>query len=375
LLNDVDPPRVRLPVSGRNVRSVRRNAIVPVPDIAFVGQQLCLFQGFLANTDQQRDALSNAIDLWDCIPRYSISRIRMNSLRTKEGFLEVLEIPFNFRQRQLTALIYPARIRDAAGRRISFYPSAREELIEHALRKLAAEQQAGFFDDKDYRSGVRFSLHRLRRELEQQGHSLRYDELVEGLSILSLSSLEIIAKKDDVEEGFARSTYLSALAGVTRHDCKANRKARWLAQFHPLVTRSIDHVAYRQFNYQRLMRCRSQVARWLLFQLVLKYTQASMIDGFNMQYSTIKRDSALLDGYGRVRDAIAALDDAWAELKMVGALLSVDKRESRGSRKKLEDVTYIIKASRDFGKEQKAANRRYHNVHRGCIASPKIPEQ
>ncbi|MDD3326592.1 MAG: hypothetical protein PHW25_05835 [Zoogloea sp.] len=331
---------------------------------------MSLFQTFLANTDQQRETLSNACDLWDCIPRYAVSRARMNSMRTPEGFLEVLEVPFHYRQRQLTALIYPARVRGADGRRVSYYPSAREELIEHALRKLATEQQAGFFDRPDYRSGVRFSLYRLRRELEQQGHSLRYDELVEGLDILSLSAIEIVAKGADGEEGFARATYLTALAGVNRTDYEADREARWLAQFHPLVTRSIDEVTYRQFNYQRLMNCDAQLARWLLCQLVIKYTQASMIDGFDMRFSTIKRDSALLNGYGRVRDAVAALDEAWEELKSLGALHSIDKKEHRGGRNKIEDVTYTIKAARDFSAEQKAANRRRNDAQRDVVQPP-----
>lgn len=361
------PESTTAPLSGhgrKRAKATRRRAVAPLPDGAFEARQLCLFQTFLANTDQQRSALSNACDLWDCIPRYTVSRSRMNSMRTAEGFLEVLEVPFHYRQRQLTALIYPARVRAADGRRISYYPSAREELIEHALRKLATEQQAGFFDRPDYRSGVRFSLHRLRRELEQQGHSLRYDELVEGLDILSLSSIEIIAKGTDGEEGFARATYLTALAGVSRSDYEADRDARWLAQFHPLVTRSIDEVTYRQFNYQRLMNCDAQLARWLLCQLVLKYTQASMIDGFEMRFSTIKRDSALLNGYGRVRDAVAALDEAWDELKSLGALHSIDKKEHRGGRNKIEDVTYTIKAARDFSAEQKAANRRRSDAQR-----------
>ena len=70
---------------------------------------------------------------------------------------------------------------------------------------------------------------------------------------------------------------LAALSGIKRKDYEADRSAKWAAQFHPLVTQSIDRVTYRQFNYKRLMKCRSQLARWLLSQLVLKYTQASHI--------------------------------------------------------------------------------------------------
>jgi hypothetical protein len=352
-------------------KTQRRRDVAPVPDEAFTSRRLSLFQGFLANTDDEREALSNAVNLWDSIPRYAVSRSRMNAMRTAEGFLDVLEVSFNYRGRPLTAIIYPARIRDKKGRRLSYYPSAREELIEHALRKISAEQHAGFFDRPSYRSGARFSLYQLRKELEQQGHSLRYDELIEGLDILSLSAIEIVATNGDGNDAFARSTYLAALTGVKRKDYEANRDARWAAQFHPLVTQSIDEVTYRQFNYQRLMKCSTQLARWLIGQLVLKYTQAAITNSFNMRFSTIKRDSALLDSYARQCDAVAALDDAWQELKTLGALSFIKKAEQRGSHNKLDDVAYTLFPTREFVAEQKAANRRQNDAKTSTM--PALP--
>jgi hypothetical protein len=248
-------------------KPLRRKEVAPVPDDAFANWQLSLFHRFLANTDDEREALSNAVDLWDSIPRYAISRVKMNAMRTPEGFLHVMEIPFHYRGRRLNVVIYPAQVKTKDGKRMSYYPSAREELIEHALRRISAEQHAGFFHQPSYRSGARFSLHQLRKELEQQGHSLRYDELIEGLDILSLSSIEIVATNEDGDENFARSTYLAALTGVKRKDYESDREARWVAQFHPLVTQSIDQVTYRQFNYQRLMKCSTQLARWQQFPL------------------------------------------------------------------------------------------------------------
>lgn len=337
---------------------IRRKAVAPVPETALNNEQLSLFQQVLANTDDQRGELSNAIDLWDATPRYSITRARMNEMRTAEGFLETAEIPFQYRGREFVALVYPARIKGKDGKRQSFYPSAREELVEHALRKISAEQHAGFFDKASYRSGVRFSLHLLRKELEEQGHSLRYDEIIEALDILSLGAIEIVARNEDGDEAFARSTYLAALSGIKRKDYEADRSAKWAAQFHPLVTQSIDRVTYRQFNYKRLMKCRSQLARWLLSQLVLKYTQASHITPFEVRYSTIRRDSALLDGYKLQRQAVVALDDAWEELRELKALHTVKKAEQRGVRAKLVDVIYTLHPTSEFISEQKAANRR-----------------
>ena len=336
----------------------KRKQVAPLSGDAFANRQLNLFQGFLANTVDEREALSNSVDLWDSIPRYAISRVRMNAMRTADGFLAVIESPFHYRGRGLTARIYPAQVKGNDGKWTSYYPSAREELVEHALRKISTEQHAGFFDQPSYRSGAKFSLYQLRQELEQQGHSLRYDELTQALDILSLSSIEIEGTTDEGDEAFARSTYLAALSGVRRKDYEADRSAKWAAQFHPLVTQSIDQVTYRQFNYQRLMRCSTQLSRWLIGQLVLKYTQAALSNSFEMRYSTIKRDSALLNGYKLERQAVAALDAAWQELQTLGALATIKKAEHRGERSKLEDVTYTLYPSREFTAEQKAANRR-----------------
>ena len=106
------------------------------------------------------------------------------------------------------------------------------------------------------------------------------------------------------------------------------------------------------------MKCSTQLARWLISQLVLKYTQAAITNSFQMRFSTIKRDSGLLNGYTRQRDALAALDEAWAEVKELGALAIVKRSDERGTRAKVEEVVYTLFPSREFASEQKAANRR-----------------
>lgn len=334
----------------------------PLPPEALENAQLTLFQTLLTNTPQD---FSNAIDFWDGVPRYSLSRQKMNEIRLPGGFLPIRKLDFYFRGHTYSAEIRPARLvtQSAEGieQTIEYYPSAREELIEHALRKLAVEAQIGFYDNKENRSGLRFSLYQLRKELEKENHSLRYDELIEGLRILALSTIEFTGKNDD-SGNFGISPYLRSLVGVTRPEIESNPQARWYVEFHPLVTASIDRLSYRQFNYVRLMHCRSQIARWLLQQIVAKYTAASLTNTFEMRYSTIKRDSALLTGYRFERQAIAAVDAAWKELKDLGALYEVDKTEERGLRQKIEEVIYTLHPSHQFQSEQKAANRRANDA-------------
>ena len=337
----------------------RPNSGAPLPsDDAFTNSQLDLFQNFLCNTEPERDQLSNTIDLWDSVPRFSISRQAMIKLRSGKGFLDLLELTFNYRGASLKAIIQPARIREEDGTTQDYYPSANEELVEDALRKIAADQNHGYFDRINYRSGVVFSLYMLREELKRRGHARSYQEITKSLRILSGSLIEIRSDDGSAMEGFTRTNYLPSLTAVSRKKLRDDPKAKWSAQFHPLVTQSIDALTYRQFNYHQMMAHSTQITRWLHKQLCLKFTFASMLTQFEMRYSTVKRDSALLN-YARERDCIDALDKAFKELQEQGVLHGFQKQNISGLRGKIEDVNYILMPTIEFVKEMKAANKRY----------------
>ena len=319
--------------------------------------QMSLFRDFLYNRGEERENLSNAIDLWDSVPRYSVSRQAMNKVREGGRFLENHTSVFQYRGHTYTCTISPARVVDLEGKPRDFYPSANEELVEDALRKLATDQYAGFFDRPNYQSGVVFSLYALREELARRGHTRSYQEIVLALNILAKSIIEIRAGGEK-GEALAISPYLPSLAAVSKATLKDDPKARWAVQFHPFVTRSIDQVTYRQFNYDQMMKHNTQLARWLHKQLVLKYTFAELTKPFEMRYSTIRRDSGLLSGYARERAAIDALDRAFQELKTRDIISSYERKDETGPRKKLLDVSFRIWPSLAFVREAKAANRR-----------------
>lgn len=349
-------------LAARALAQPRKRRAKKLGPKAFENTQLSLFQNFLVNTAEERSQHSNTFDLWDSIPRYSVSRQAMNKLRNAEGGLRLFKHEFNYRGKQFRVIIQPAKIEvpSAEGELVEmdFYPSANEELVEDALRKIATDQQQGFFDKDDYRSGVTFSLHALREELKHRGHTRSFQEIMLSLRILAKSNLEIV-DISGASEGIALSNYLPALAGVTREDLNADPKMRWVAQFHPLVTRSIDQVTYRQFNYHKMMSHDSQLARWLHRQIVLKFTFAAIGRTFEMRFSTIKRDSAMFTGYaeGSTRLAVKALDEAFAELT-THVIMLLEKEVVRGDRGKILDVIYTLSPSHEFVKAVKAANKR-----------------
>ena len=337
----------------------QESPVLPPSEADFQGKQLDLFRAFLCNGDAERDRLSNTFDLWDSMPRYAVSRQQMDRLRKARGFLDLRQVEFQYRGATLKGIIQAARVLDEkTGASKDYYPSANEELIEDALRKIAAEQRNAFFDRANFRSGVVFTLYMLREELKKRGHARSYQEIVLSLQILARSTIEIRTPACEGMKGFAVSAYFSGLSSVSKSELANDPQARWIVQFHPLVTQAIDALTYRQFNYAQMMGHRTQLARWLHKQLSLKFTFASMLTSFEVRYSTIKRDSALLDGYGRQRKAVEALDAAFDELKAAGVLARIDKKTVYGPRGKLEDVVYTLFSSADFCRHMKASNKR-----------------
>src|SRR6201995_1344860 len=102
----------------------------------FDNRQLNLFQNLLFNTDEERDRLSHAIELWDSTPRYSFNRKAMNKARENGKFLEPRELVFQHRGSAYTLTVAPARLKDSDGVFRDYFPGATEELVEEALRKL-----------------------------------------------------------------------------------------------------------------------------------------------------------------------------------------------------------------------------------------------
>lgn len=325
----------------------------PCPE-SFAGKQLSLFQQFLCNSAEERANLSNAIDFWDLVPKYCISRKEMAKLRKQGGFLPTSERQFEYHGKAFVVRVRPGRVKDTNGAEIEFYPSAREELVEDALRKIATDQDCGFYNLAPARSGVVFSLHMLRQELAHRGHTSSYQQVVEALTILADASIEILAADG---RSLVKSPILPSLAAVSKKQLADDPHARWYADFSPMVTESIRALKYRQFDYNTMMQHSSQLTRWLHKRLAANYTNASHTVPYTIFFSTIQRDSGLLD-LNQKRDAIRKLDEAWSELQARGVITAAKKEDSRGPRGVLKDAKYTVQPSARFIAQVKAANKR-----------------
>ncbi len=324
---------------------------------AYTSDQIDLFQSFLCNTDEQREQLSNAIPLWDCLPKYALSKRAADQLRKNNQLPPLIKLHSHYLGQEFETIIQPARFMDKEGRVTEHYPSSNEEIIEDALRKIATIKTNGFFEDshKDSRSGVSFTIYQLRDELKKCGHTRSYQQIVFSLQILANSIIRIGTSAD---KDFLDSAYFSQLSCVSKTKLGANQDPQWHVEFHPLITEAINSVGYRQFNYQLMISHTTHLARWLHKYLVLKFTYAAIGKTFEIRFSTIKRDSALLDNYARPRDAVKAVNDAFAELMNHRLIASIREEKILGPKQQILDVLYTITPTMEFCSEVRTANKR-----------------
>jgi hypothetical protein len=322
-------------------------------DDDFKNQQIDLFQSFLCNTEEQRNKLSNTIDLWDYIPKYSISQVAQNKIRTEEGLLPQISTKFIYQGKEYKMFISAAQLSDEDGK--AYYPSANEELVEDALRKIATEQLNGFYDTSMGNMGVTFSLYQLRNELNKTGHTRSFQQIVKSLLILSGSEIEILPEN---KSGRIKSNFLSSLVMSSKRGSTDDPNSRWVVHFHPLVSKSLNSIEYRQFNYQQMMSLKTHLGRWLHKKITHYYTNASLTTHIELSFATIRQESKMLER-SRVNDAIKELESIFDELISEKIFICVSrKKELRGARNKIIDIIYSASPHPDFVKSVKAANKR-----------------
>lgn len=317
--------------------------------------QLSLFQYFLPDAAKY----SNTIELYDAIPKYFTPSRQMQRLREGGKYLPTLERSFQHKNQRTGedqryhVTIHPARIRSAHDQQErEYYPSAREELVEEALRKIASDQQCGLYLDE--RAGVQFTLRQLQKELSRRGHGIHLDSLKDALGICHSSRLALSTPEGtEIISGSIFPVLLMAKREVWQ---QSPNDARCYVQFHPLITQSINGLTYRQYDYAKFMEHDRQLSRWLHKRLSHNYVFASMSQPYTIRASTILRDSGLIS-HERFRDRLTAIDDALEEIQAKGVIYNYEKSLQKVGRK-LADATYSLFPTYEFVEEMKLANTR-----------------
>lgn len=326
-----------------------RDLPVPAPS-----PQFDMFAKFYGNPKK----LSNTIDLWDAIPKYSCSARKQAALRDHAGYLPVWTCSFVYKRPETNDKISaemeikPARLK-TKGVEKDFLPSANEELVEEVLRKIFADQKYGSHYTAEEESYVDFSLAMIAKELRDRGHSRSLEQIKHSLLVMNECRLALFFQGNSKKAAY-RGAIIPETLEVNRADYLSDPTSKWRVRLPFVYSQAVNSLEFRQFNYEVLMSMSSQLARWLHKLLSRRYTNASITQPYQTRYSTIKRDSGLLvhSREDRNRETVR---DAIEELKSQDVVRYYKIGKSVNNAR---DPLYELTPTGIFVSEMKAANKR-----------------
>lgn len=324
------------------------------PPVPVKSEQFDLFGQFVSNDLAD---ISNSVEYWEQIPKYFLTPAQQKKLRTPEGLASVYVHEYSLKDKQgrylpYTVAIQPALIRQKDGSYKAFYPSKTEEQLEEVLKKIFSNQQYGLHEPSMLESWVKFSYSIIRKELYRMGCGRTYDQIKHSLEVMSKSILTISEGKKEIYTGVILSDYCS----VDRDKYLDDSGAMHVARLPVFISKAVNTLQYRQYNYKRFMGFREQLSGWIYKKLVNRYIYASYDRGYHFKYSDLKATSGLL-AQSVERENRKKVISALKELMDTSVLLNYKTVEQREGRR-IIDVKYEVFAHPDFVAEQKAANKR-----------------
>jgi len=306
-------------------------------------EQLQLFE-----LDPMLSDYSQSIELYDAMPKYVFGGVERDKGKHVEA-LPVLQREFVNRNKGYKLNIYPGAILDKKiGKTIHYYPSQREELVEDVIKKIATKPgRASLFDNE---VGVKFTYYEVMQELKRIGHGYSLDEIKLAIDILNKSMLETIS-----QDGNEVSMSTPFFPFVGKETKEMGGKERVVVVFHPLVTRSINFQTYRLLNFEKVMRMKMQLSRWLFKRISHLFSQATVNNPYRIKLSTIIRDSGMKE-YKTIYDRRRQVEKALNELKKFN-IISEWIAELDKEKNKVLDVLYSLSMSEEFVADAKKANK------------------
>lgn len=311
--------------------------------------QLSLFSQFVTN---DKSKTSNTVEVWESIPKYFFTAKQVEELRSVDGLAKPYQWEYKYNDMAYTVKIQPALIEQEDGSYQAYFPSVTEELVEEALKKILTIQNQGVHNAERLETWVRFSLSMVQRELKARKRARDRNEIKHAIQVMNKCNVAVFKENKEVWSG----AILQDLTTVGREEYRTDTNIQHIARLPLFISHSINHLEYRQFNYDRLMSCNEQLTRWIYKRLVNRFKQASYMTSYWLKYTDIKQASGLLQ-QARETDNRKKVISALKELQKNKVVLSYEINTHKEGNTIVE-VIYTVSAAPEFIKEQKAANKR-----------------
>ncbi len=320
-------------------------------------EQLLLFE--LKDYPAERQ-LSNSIAFYDAIPKYVWGK----SNRQAGKFLDSIERDFEVSGEKYSVTIRPARVPDTDGVEKDYFPGAREEFVEDALRRITCEGSGLFMDAE---MGSLFTLYQIREELKRTGHTYSIVEIRQALEICAGTQLKI-TRTDESEDEYTLAFPLFetlVLHSKKEHQKRGRADAKGFVRFNPLVTKSIMKKTFRLYHYEKAMQLgHNTLARHLLKRLCRAYTFAAESKPYSLFLTTLFRDSGM--AFTNIRDMRQKADKALKVLVEQEVLSRYEAEAKKEGRKNI-DWRLILYPHKKFVSLSIYANKRQNEVRADLI--------
>lgn len=307
---------------------------------------------FQLDTNQKK--LSNTIEFYDSVPRFIWGNQKVKSDPNRHlGHLCRL---FRFKKNYYHAETIPASIMDGDDDCISgdvhtYFPTAREELVEKAIIKLIADGR-GCFESDDLAHG-KFQLNLLRDELCRHGHTYSGKQLAESIKICN--RCETIVRDARTKRIVMTSRMLEGVHMRERFNVVGRRGGRTDTYFivNKCVSDQIARGNYLLYDYDKHMRIKEPLGRWLHMRMIHYFKYAEDGRTYRINASTIAEESCL-PRYHDFRWQIRYIDKAIESIgpKHENIIESCTKKLHKDGNR-IHDVTYSLKGSWIFNRHQK----------------------
>lgn len=307
-----------------------------------IPRQLSLFELLAAD----REEYSHAIKLYGIIPTKVYGKVE----RVQGQYLPSIERVFVHDKKNYYLKVTPARIEDSEGKDRDAYMGKREELVEDALLKMAADGRRARSVYLDNQFTVVFSRGALQEELKEQGHSYSYPQIEQAIEILFKSSVELR------EEGKADADNFHPIEAYGFRG--RNGEEYTYVKFSPQVTAAIESNNFRLVNYKKLMAYSSTIARLLHKRMAHNYVYADGEKTYHFSVNSIYRDFGLNKDM-LLKHKLAEVKEAMTELveSKVVAHFDINAVYDSGRKNKLADHVFEITPHAEFIADVIKANK------------------
>jgi len=197
---------------------------------------------------------------------------------------------------------------------------------------------------------VRFTYYEIEQELLKIGHGYSKAEIKQAIEVCSKTIIEITSK-----DGNQVSQTSPLFPFVAKESKEMGGQERVIVMFHPLVTKSVDSGTYRTINYDRLMKLKMYLARWLHKHISHVFTQATEKNPYKIKLSTIVTNSGM-KSYEKISHTVIQVKKALDELIKCQTVASYEV-EFHKEKNKILDVTFLLFMSEEFVADVKKGNK------------------